>query len=308
MKGMTSDCDVLIVGGGPAGSAAAMALARMGRSTLLCDDQRPRNAASEHINNFPFQDGVQPERWRRQTRESLEKYQTVHVYQGAVLAIEREGPQFRARLSSGESPRCRKVILAHGILDPLPSAPGFRELWGKAVFHCPYCHGFEVRQTRLGLIANGAAAEHLLPMVYALSTDAILFTNGQADLTSDFRRHLETRKVPLIEGQIKWLAHEDEQLQAVVLESGDVHLRDNLFLAPGVPYQSKSQFGDHLGCEKSDVGLYKVSPIGKTTVDGVFAAGDIVTGQHSVLGAAATGQLAGAGVVSELLKEDFTAT
>jgi thioredoxin reductase len=97
-------------------------------------------------------------------------------------------------------------------------------------------------------------------------------------------------------------------LQAVVLESGDVHLRDNLFLAPGVPYQSKSQFGDHLGCEKSDVGLYKVSPIGKTTVDGVFAAGDIVTGQHSVLGAAATGQLAGAGVVSELLKEDFTAT
>jgi thioredoxin reductase len=192
------------------------------------------------------------------------------------------------------------------VLDVLPAVPGFQELWGKSVYHCPYCHGFEVRGTRLGVVANGARAEHLFSMVYGLSKDTILFTNGPQDLTSGFERSLEGKKATVIQGAIKWLAREDQQLRAVVLENGEVFERDGLFVAPALPFRSKSQIGERLGCEKTEMGLYKVSPINKTTVEGVFAAGDIVTGHHSVLGAAATGQLAGAGVVSELVMEDFT--
>jgi thioredoxin reductase len=142
-------------------------------------------------------------------------------------------------------------------------------------------------------------------MVAALSTDTILFTNGDAAVTVEFRHRVHARNIELVEGQIKWLAREGGRLQAVVLTDGAVHLRDNLFVAPAMPFQSQTLLGEHLGCEKSEMGFYTISPRGKTTVEGVFAAGDIVTGQHSVLGAAASGQLAGAGVVSELLQEDF---
>jgi thioredoxin reductase len=302
---MASDYDVLIVGGGPAGLAAAMALGRMRRRTLVCDDGQPRNAASEHVNNFPSQDGVHPAAWRTQARTDLEKYETVHFHVGSVRKIAKDGLRFRAEVSSVEPLRFRKVILAFGVVDTLRPIPGLRELWGKSVFHCPYCHGFEVRDKRLGLIANGARAEHLAPMIHSLSHDVILFTAGQAELNAGFKAHLQRKNIPLVEEPIRWLDREEEQLRAVVLENGVVHEREALFLAPTVPYQGRSEIGERLGCEANEMGLYKVSPIGKTTVDGVFAAGDITTGQQSVLGAAATGQLAGAGVVSELLSEDF---
>jgi thioredoxin reductase len=302
---MKTDCEVLIVGGGPAGLSAAMALGRMGREVLVCDDARPRNAASEHINNLPSQDGIRPADWRQRAQQNLRKYPTVHFHRGAVTAIERADAYFRAQLSAGLARQFRKVILAHGVLDTLPSAPGFRELWGKSVFHCPYCHGHEVRDTRLGLVANGPAAEHLLPMVAALSKDTILFTNGDASLTDEFRRHVQARHIELVEGSIKWLARENERLEGVVLKNGDVHARENLFVAPATPYQTQTLLGDHLGCEKNEMGLYKIGVKGNTTVEGVFAAGDIATGHHSVLGAAASGQLAGAGVASELLHEAF---
>jgi thioredoxin reductase len=302
---MTPAVDVLVIGGGPAGLTAAMALGRMGRSTLICDDARPRNAAAVHINNLPAQDGVSPAVWRRQVMKDLEKYPTVDFQQDAVLSVTHEGSRFRGEFGAREAAQFRKVILAYGVIDVLPSLPGFRELWGTALFHCPYCHGFEVRDRRLGLIANGPRAEHLLAMIHSLAKDVVLFTDGQAELTDEFRRHLESKNLRLVEGRIKWLAREGAELRAVVLESGEVFERDFLFLAPATPFRGKSQVGEHLGCKTNEGGFYDVSKIGETSVEGVFAAGDIVSGHHSVLGAAATGQLAAAGVVSQLVMEDL---
>ncbi|HYX35587.1 MAG TPA: NAD(P)/FAD-dependent oxidoreductase [Oligoflexus sp.] len=302
---MTSNYEVLVIGAGPAGLSAAMSLGRMGRHVLLCDDERPRNAASEHLNNFPTQDGINPREWRKRAREDLGKYKTVHFYQGSVLGIEKNGQHFRARFAVREPLNFRKIILAYGIVDHFPPISGMSELWGKSVFHCPYCHGFEVKNTRLGLIGNGQFAEHMLPMLYSLSADMILFTNESQDLDAEFIKKLEAKNVRLVDGKIKELVHENYRLKFLVLENGDTFERDGLFLAPMLPLQSKSELGQLLGCEKNDMGFYKIGMMGNTTVEGVFAAGDITTRMHSVLSSAATGQLAGAGAVAELVAEDF---
>lgn len=302
---MADSYEVLIIGGGPAGLSAAMTLGRIQRSALVCDDDRPRNAASSHMNNFPSQDGVHPAEWRKQVKKDLEKYKTIHFFRGSVSAVEKDGKEFRATLSSGEVKSFKKVILAYGVLDRPPKIEHLQELWGRSVFHCPYCHGFEVRDTRLGLIANGKFAEHLLPMLRGLSDDVILFTNGSANLSEEFKVQVQKNKIPLIEDRVVVFQHEETRLKNIILENGSKYARDSAFVAPTLPFQCKSNIGESLGCEKDEMGFYRLGLMGKTTVEGVFAAGDIMTPSHSVLGAAAAGQMAGAGAVFELLHEAF---
>jgi thioredoxin reductase len=302
---MQFDYEALIIGGGPAGLSAAMTLGRMGRSALVCDDNRPRNAPSSHLNNFPTRDGIHPAEWRREAKKDLEKYKSIHFFDGSVLSAEKTNQGFKAKLSSGAVLDFKKVILAYGIQDKLPSISGFKELWGKAIFQCPFCHGFEVRGSRLGLVANGDMAMRGLTMTYGLSPDLILFTNGKAELNNDQKETLKRRKVELVEDKIESLIFEGEKLKAVALENGQLKEREALFVAPILPFQSKSSIGESLGCEKTEMGLYKVGERGETTVKGVFAAGDNITFQQSVLLACASGTLAGVGVVFDILNEEF---
>ncbi|WP_374073444.1 NAD(P)/FAD-dependent oxidoreductase [Bdellovibrio bacteriovorus] len=302
---MEFDYEVLIIGGGPAGLSAAMSLGRLSRTALVCDDNRPRNAPSTHVNNFPSQDGIHPAEWRKKTRKDLEKYKTIGFFEGAVLSVHKVDQGFVAQLSSGATRNFKKVILAYGIQDKLLSAPGFKELWGKSIFHCPFCHGFEVRGASLGLIANGELAAHGLPMIYGLSKDLILFTNGKTNLSEDLQETLRRRNVEVIEEPIDHLIYEGEVLKVVVLIDGQKKERDALFVAPIFPFQSKSPIGESLGCEKTELGFYKVGERGETTVKGVFAAGDNMTMMQSVLLACASGVAAAAGVIFSLVSEDF---
>lgn len=300
--------DALIIGGGPAGLSAALAMGRIVRTALVCDDSRPRNAPSEHLNNFPTRDGIHPEKWRQEARQNLEKYQTIDFFDGSVLSVSKDGEaRFTAELSSGTKASFKKVILADGIEDKLPAIPGFKELWGKAIFHCPYCHGFEVRDTALGVVANGDAAMHLVPLLYALSKDLVLFTHGKAELNQQQKEVLQRMNIPLIEQPIQRLAFGGDTLEAVVLEDGRQIARRSLFAAPILPFQTKSALGEQLGCEKTEAGLYKVSERNETSVKGVFAAGDNMTRLQSVLHACGHGLMAGAGVVFDVLHESMGA-
>ena len=303
---MSEVFDVLIIGGGPAGLSAAMSLGRMGKSALVCDDGRPRNAPAEHMNNFVSRDGLNPGEWRKSALRDLQKYQTIHFQSEKVLTVKKIDQHFLAQFESGQK-TFRKVILAYGVQDQLPAVPGFKELWGKSVFHCPYCHGYEVRGTRLGLIANGKFLEHMLPMIYGLSKDTLIFTNEKSDLSNEAQEAIYKNKIRLVESKITSLNFNDTQLKSVVLANGEEIVRDGLFLAPKMPFQLKSQIGSDLGCEKTDFGFYKIDAFYKTTAHGVFAAGDIVSPMHSVLASAASGQVAGAAAVSEILHEDFLA-
>ncbi|MBM9498665.1 NAD(P)/FAD-dependent oxidoreductase [Leptospira sp. 201903071] len=303
---MKFDYEVLIIGGGPAGLSAAMSLGRMSRTALVCDDSRPRNAPSSHLNNFPTRDGIHPAEWRRLVKKDLEKYSTIGFFEGSVLSVEKSISGFSAELSSGAVVRFKKVILAYGVEDKFLPVPGFKELWGKSIFHCPYCHGFEIRGSRLGFISNNEMTFHMLPLIHDLASDLILFTNGKAEFGEEQRSVIEQKNIELIEERITGFVFEGEQLKAVSLANGETKEREAVFFHPTLPFLLKSQIGETLGCEKNQFGFYKVNERGGTTVDGVFACGDNVSPAHSVLLAAASGTMAGIGVVSALLGEGFT--
>ncbi|WP_367898680.1 NAD(P)/FAD-dependent oxidoreductase [Leptospira sp. WS58.C1] len=300
---MKFDHEVLIIGGGPAGLSAALSLGRMSRTALVCDDSRPRNAASSHLNNFPTRDGIHPAEWRKLVKKDLEKYNTIGFFEGSVLSVERSGSGFIARLSSDQTFHFKKVILAYGVEDKELPIRGYKELWGKSIFHCPYCHGFEVRGSKLGLIGNGDMLMYMLPLIYDLASELIVFTNGKADLKEEQINLLNKKKIPLIEDKITDFVYEGEKLKVVILENGHKVEREALYSLPSFPYKLKSQIGEELGCEKDQFGFYKVGEKGKTSVDGVYACGDNASGAHSVLLAAASGGMAAAGVVHELLSE-----
>ncbi|TGL64183.1 NAD(P)/FAD-dependent oxidoreductase [Leptospira sarikeiensis] len=300
---MKFDHEVLIIGGGPAGLSAALALGRMGRSALLCDDNRPRNIASSHLNNFPTRDGIHPAEWRKLVRKDLEKYNTIHFFEGTVLSVENSGAGFIAKLSSEKVLNFKKVILAYGVIDKFLEVPGYKELWGKSIFHCPYCHGFEVRGSKIGLIGNGEMLFHMLPLIYDLASDLVVLTNGKAEFKEEQKELLQRKKIRLIEEKISGFKYEEEKLNSVLFENGEELNREALYSLPSFPFQLKSQIGENLGCEKDQFGFYKVADRGKTNIEGVFACGDNVSPAHSVLLAAASGGMAGAGVVHELLNE-----
>ncbi len=305
MAKLSKAYDVLVIGGGPAGLSAALALGRMKRTALVCDDGRPRNAPSSHANNLPSQDGIHPGLWREKARADLRKYKTIEFHDGAVHSVVSRDKHFLVELGSGESLVVRKVILAHGIRDRLPAIEGLEALWGKAAFHCPYCHGFEIQGKKLGLIGNGKMAEHLIPMLATLSDDLMLLTQGPSELDPEFRSRLDQHGIKVVEKTIATLDFTGEELKAVRFEDGQRLEREALFIAPTFPIAMKADFGEKLGCEKTEMGHFKTVETGKTTVAGVFAAGDIAVGPQSVLGAASLGQLAGAGAVHELVHEDF---
>ncbi len=302
---MKNKYEVLIIGGGPAGLSAAMTLGRMSRSALLCDDNRPRNAPSSHVNNFPSRDGIHPAEWRKETRKNLEKYTSVESVTASVISVQKDASGFVAHLSTGEVVNTKKVILAYGVVDALPSIPGFKELWGKSIFHCPFCHGFEHRGSRLGFVGNGNLMFHALPMIYSLASDLIVFTNGKATFSAENLALLQKNNITLIEEPIQKLDYENEDLKGVVLTNGKTIERQFLFLSPTLPFKLKSDFGETLGCEKNEFGFYKVNERYQTTAPGVFACGDNMSMAHSVLLAAASGVMAGSIASAELLHENM---
>lgn len=300
---MNNDYEALIVGGGPAGLTAGMTLGRMSRRALLCDDNRPRNAPSSHVNNFPSRDGIHPAEWRKETRKNLEKYKTIESAAATVTSVQKSGHGFTAQLSTGQTVKAKKIILAYGVIDTLPPIQGFKELWGKSIFHCPFCHGFEHRGSRLGFVGNGDLMFHALPMIYDLASDLVIFTNGKATFNPENLQLLKKNKVTLIEEPIHKLEYEDESLKGVTLDDGKFVERQYLFLGPILPFKLKSDIGEKLGCEKNQFGFYKVNERNGTSVPGVYACGDNMSMGHSVLLASAAGVMAGSAVSAELLHE-----
>lgn len=300
---MNNDYEALIIGGGPAGLTAAMTLGRMSRRILLCDDNRPRNAPSQHVNNFPSHDGIHPGEWRKQARKDLEKYKTIESASDTVLSVEKESTGFKAKLASGREVHSRKIILAYGVVDSMPTIPGFKELWGKSIFHCPYCHGFEIRGSKLGFLANHPMAFHGLPMIYDLASLLTIFTNGKAVYSPEQIAIFKRKNIELIETKIEKLSYTGEKLEGVVLEDKRTVELEGLFVFPSVPFNLKSQIGESLGCERTEFGVYKVNESNGTNIPGVYACGDNISMAHTVLLAAASGVTAGAGVVYELLQE-----
>jgi thioredoxin reductase len=303
-EGMKWDYEVLVIGGGPAGLGAAMSLGRLRRSVLVCDDFRPRNLAAAHMQNFPSHEGLSPLEWRKKARQDVEKYDTVQFFEGAVTSVVKIQGGFEATLSNKSSVKIKKVILAYGVEDRLPPIPGMKELWGKSVFHCPFCHAYEHRAEKIGVFAKGAGIMRFVPMIYGVTSEVTLFTNGPSELTTEQIETFRRRKVRIIEQPVEKMIYEGSALQAVIA-GGERFELDAVLGGGPMPFKMKSDVGESLGCEKDERGLYKVDEANRTSVPGVYAGGDSMTMQHAVVGALSTGQWAGATAALDLLSEAF---
>ena len=295
--------DVVIIGGSYAGLSAAMALGRARRRVLLLDTGRPCNRQTPHSHNFLTQDGATPAALRALATEQVRAYPTIELRADEALTATPIEGGFRVQTAAGPAIKARKVVLATGITDLLPALPGFAECWGISVLHCPYCHGYEVAGQRLGVLGNGDMGFEFARLIHHWSPQLTLFTDGPATLTAAQQAALARHGLPVVETPLRGFAHEQGYLRAVQLADGTRHSLDAVFAR--VPFAQPGTLALQLGCVITEMGYVQVDDFQRTTVPGVFAAGDNTTPMRAVAAAVAAGSKAGAVLNKELIDEDF---
>ncbi|RXM37914.1 pyridine nucleotide-disulfide oxidoreductase [Chryseobacterium sp. CH21] len=295
--------DVIIIGGSYSGLSAGMSLGRSVRNVLIIDNGKPCNRQTPHSHNFVTHDGKTPAEIAKLAKEDVEKYKTVQFYNGTVVKTSKVNDGFEIETSSGEKFYTKKIILASGVKDLMPDIPGFAECWGISVIHCPYCHGYEVKNEITGILSNGEMAYEFSKLVFNLTKNLTLFTNGKAALSKEQIEKLDQNKIILNEDEIKEIKHEEGSIQKVVFKNGkEIQLQA---LYAKIPFEQNVNVSDDLGCELTEQGFIKVDMMQKTNIPGLFACGDNVTMMRSVANAVAQGNFAGAVVNKELSDEEF---
>lgn len=294
--------DVIIIGGSFAGLAAATQLGRARRDVLVLDTGSPRNRFAAHSHGFFSRDGMPPLELIEEARRQLGTYPTATVREAlAVGAARRDDGNFDVSLEGGETLEARQLVLAYGMTDDLSSLPdGSEACWGKSMFFCPYCHGFEFGDRRLGLLLRHGDALLMSRLYREWTSDFTLFTDGAA-MDEVVRKSLIDDGVAIDDDAVMALEHDDGALRRVVTASGSVPL-DALFTHP--PARFSTNLGVELGCETKEGGMgpfLVVDFTQETTVRGVFAAGDIARPAPSISYAVADGVMAGTAAHRALL-------
>ena len=279
--------DAVIVGGGPAGLSAALVLGRARKSVLVLDTGKPANAAVSAIGGLLAQSATSPFELRESAHEQLAEHEKVVVRRGAVAGVEETDEGFQVRLDTGECVRTRSVVIASGLRYDPPPLPGIRPLWGRSVFHCPFCDGWEVRDRPVAVHGNGPAAADSALFVRNWSSDVVLLTDGPAAL-GERREALEAAGVRIREEAITSLVGEDGALERVEFLSGAPEYREALFVR--TRREQANDLAQTLGCALTDDGTIETDLDGRTGIDGVYAAGDAATAHsRSVANAIGTG-------------------
>ncbi|MBL0740583.1 NAD(P)/FAD-dependent oxidoreductase [Chryseolinea lacunae] len=295
--------DVIIVGGSYSGLAAGMALGRSLKQVLIIDNGKPCNRQTPHSHNFITHDGKTPKEIATLARQQVQAYNTVTFFNGLATSGTKDGKNFSIRTDSGETFHAKKLIFATGIKDIMPDIEGHAECWGITVIHCPYCHGYEVKHERTGILANGEPGFEFAKFISNWTRDLTLFTNGPSTLTADQTAKLETHNIKTVETEIEKLEHTNGHLR-------NIHFKDGSTFSLKALY-SRTSFEQHcnipqsLGCELNESGFIKIDAFQKTTVDGVYACGDNTTGMRTVANAVAMGAAAGMMVNKEMVLEEF---
>jgi thioredoxin reductase len=299
----TKNFEVIIIGGSYAGLSAAMALGRSLRKVLVIDGGRPCNRQTPQSHNFITQDGVPPHQITAIAKEQLLQYKTVDFVHDLAVSAEKNKNGFSISTQSGNIVTAKKLIMATGIKDLIPKIKGFAECWGISMIHCPYCHGYEFRNKKTAIMANGERAFHLASLVNNLTDDLTILTTGKANFTSEQLAKLESHQIAIIKTEIAAIEHQDGHLQKVLFSNGEKVPFDAIYA--GLPFVQHSDIPASLGCELTEHGYIKVNEFQQTTIGGVYACGDNSTRMRSVAAAVASGNLAGAMVNAELAKERF---
>ncbi|EJE54742.1 thioredoxin reductase [Acidovorax sp. CF316] len=290
--------DAIVIGGSYAGLAAATQLARARRRILVVDGGQRRNRFAEHSHGFLTQDGTPAADIAAQGRAQLMAYPTVQWREGQVTTAERAGQGFRIEVDGAvEAIEARRLVLATGVIDHLPEVPGLAERWGRHVFHCPYCHGYELNQGRLGALGVSPLSMHVALMLPDWG-QATLFLNGAFEPDADQLAQLQARGVALERGLIDRI----EGAMDIVMRDGRLVPQDGLFTLSRV--EVASPVAAQLGCEFEDGPLgrtIKTDFMKATTVPGVYACGDAARQGGSLPLAVGDGTMAGAATHQSLI-------
>ncbi len=295
--------DVIIIGGSYAGLSAAMALGRSLRNVLIIDSAKPCNAQTPHSHNFITHDGEKPATIAEKAKIQVLKYTTIQFLHDIAINGAKAENGFAITTSSGDEFTAKKLVFATGVRDILPDIEGFAACWGISVIHCPYCHGYEFRGKKTGILANGERAFHIASLVNNLTDHLAVLTSGKADFNTEQIAKLSKHRIKIIETDVAEIEHENGQVKHVSFRDGNRMDFDAVYAA--VPFTQHSDIPVSLGCELTEQGHVKVDMFQKTTIDGIFACGDNASMMRSVANAVATGNFVGAMVNRELVEETF---
>ena len=295
--------DVIIIGGSYSGLSAAMALGRSLRETLVIDSGKPCNEQTPHSHNFLTHDGSSPAKISTIAKNQVEEYDTVEFYDGKAVSAQKTDFGFEIQTENGETFKSKKIIVATGIIDEVPHIKGFKESWGISLIHCPYCHGYEYKGKKTGIIANGDKAVHIASLVKNLTENVTIMTRGKANFTSEQLEKLKNNQIDIIEKEISELKNENGYVKSLVFDDGKEIDFEAVYGA--FPFQQHSDIPKDLGCEFTEMGHIKTDMFQKTNVPGLFVCGDNSSMMRSVSNAVMTGNVAGAMVNMELVTDCF---
>lgn len=294
----TDRYDVIVVGGGAAGLSAALVLGRARRRVAVIDSGEPRNAPASNMHGYLSRDGLPPAELLRLGRQEADRY-GVEFVPGRVVSVVLG---FSVRLAEGETMETRRLLLATGATDVLPDIPGARERWGRDFLHCPYCHGWEVRDQPVGVLSTGpGSAEHGC-LLRQWSDDVAFFAHTH-DLPQVEREQLEACGVGVVDGQVQRLVVEGDRLTGVALANGRIVGRRALFIRPNLRSRAGGLL-EQIGCGVDDLGCVEVDSSGETSVAGVWAAGNVANPRAQVITAAGEGSAAAIAINADLVQED----
>lgn len=295
--------DVIIVGGSYSGLSAAMALGRALRKVLIIDSGKPCNIQTPHSHNFLTQDGKIPKEISKIATEQVKQYKTIQFYSGLASSGQKTANGFEIITQLGDRFETKKIIFASGVKDIMPNIKGFSECWGISVIHCPYCHGYEFKNVKTGILANGETAFEMGKLINNWTKELTIFTNGKSTINElDFSK-LKKHKIEIVEKEIDYIAHKNGTIESLIFKDGSNHEIKALYARP--KFDQNSEITKHLGCEIMENNLIKVNSFQQTSQYGIYACGDNSSMMRSVSYAVATGGIAGAMINRELIEESF---
>jgi len=296
-----SQYDVAIIGGGAAGLSAALVLTRARRTIAVVDAGRPRNAAAAHMHGYLSRDGLPPSALLSAGRDEVMGYGGDILSATATEVVPGGDHGFEVRLDDGQRISARRLLVTTGLRDELPDIPGLRERWARDVLHCPYCHGHEVRDRQLGVLGGNPGDVRYAQIVRQWTDDLVYFTPPDT-LTTTERAELMARAIGVVEGDVEQLVLDDDRLCGVQMDDGCVVPRDALFVPPR--FIPNSDLLDSLGCDVDAAGWAIADSTGRTSVPGVWAAGNVIDPRAQVITAAGAGSAAAIALNADLVDDD----